>query len=87
MDPRRSGWARRFAEALVITLSILVAFSIDAWWDGVQERSTDRTHLESVLRELQTTAGLLDDAIRLHGQSQVQALAVLEVTSAGRRIL
>ena len=84
MDARRSGWIRRLAEATTITLSILIAFSIDAWWDGVQERSADRSHLESVLRELQTTANLLDDAVRLHRQSQAQALAVLEVTSAGQ---
>ena len=56
----------RLAEALTITGSILLAFAIDAWWDGVQESDLDRAHLTSVLRELETTSDLLDDAIRLH---------------------
>jgi hypothetical protein len=83
-DTRRAQATRLLLEGAVITLSILMAFSIDAWWENAQERDDDRTHLETVLRELQTTAGLLDDAIRLHARSQDLALAVLEVTSAGR---
>lgn len=84
MEIGRAAWSRRLVEAVVITLSILLAFSIDAWWDGIQERRTDRVHLETVLRELQTTEALLDDAIRLHARSQDLALEVLSVTSAGQ---
>lgn len=79
----RIDWTRRLAEAVTITLSILVAFGIDAWWDGVQERRADAASLESVRRELVTTRGLLDDAIRLHALTQTQARIVLEMTSAG----
>lgn len=71
-------------EALTITLGILAAFAIDAWWDGVQETRTDRTNLESVLRELRTTSSLLDDAVRLHGLTQEAAIEVLAMTEAGR---
>ena len=52
--------------------------------DTVQEREQDRSHLQSVLRELESTAELLDDAIRLHDLTQEQALLVLEMTSVGR---
>jgi hypothetical protein len=53
------------AEGLTITLGILAAFAIDAWWSGVQESKSDQANLESVLRELRTTASMLDDAVRL----------------------
>ncbi len=32
-------WLRVFVEGVVIVGSILLAFGIDAWWDGVQERA------------------------------------------------
>jgi len=83
MSPTPLGWRSRFAEAVTITLSILVAFGIDAWWEGVQQRAQDESHLESVLRELRVTDKLLDDAIRLHQYSERLAHAVLEMTSAG----
>jgi len=83
LEQAPSGWRRRLTETAVITLSILMAFAIDAWWGGVQEGRADRVHMETVLRELQTTSRLLDDAIRLHARSQDLALEVLGVTSAG----
>jgi hypothetical protein len=84
IEARRIGWARRLLEGLTITLGILAAFGVDAWWDGAQERARDRTHLASVLRELRTTGELLDDAVRLHRLTQTQAHLVLEMTSLGR---
>ncbi len=31
-------WLRVFVEGVVIVGSILLAFGIDAWWEGVQEQ-------------------------------------------------
>jgi hypothetical protein len=78
-----SSWRARIAEGTVITLSIVVAFAIDAWWDGVQQAEDDRSHLENVRRELEAADELLDDAIRLHALSETLALEVLEMTSVG----
>ena len=36
---RQIPWLRVFVEGVVIVGSILLAFGIDAWWDGVQERA------------------------------------------------
>lgn len=83
MSDNPSIWRSRFAEAVVITASILVAFGIDAWWGAVQQADDDRSHLSNVRRELEATDELLDDAIRLHDISQSLALQVLEMTSAG----
>lgn len=76
----------RLGEALTITVSILLAFAIDAWWDGVQESNLDGAHLASVLREMETTSELLDDAIRLHALTMDRAESVLEMTSKGELI-
>lgn len=31
-------WARLVLEGMVIVVSILPAFAVDAWWDGTSER-------------------------------------------------
>lgn len=38
-------------EGLVIVLSILAAFAIDAWWDGRQEQEREQIVLEGILEE------------------------------------
>ena len=35
-------WRRVFVEGVVIVGSILLAFGIQAWWDGLQEREEER---------------------------------------------
>jgi len=41
-------------EAAAIVASILLAFTIDAWWDQLQERSKVNEHLVSILADMQT---------------------------------
>jgi hypothetical protein len=38
----------------VIVVSILLAFGIEAWWDGVQDRELEREYLERLLDDQQT---------------------------------
>ncbi len=38
--------ARLVAESAAIILSILVAFSLDAWWTELQDRQTERDDLD-----------------------------------------
>ena len=45
-------WLRVFVEGVVIVVSILLAFGIEAWWDGVQEREEVRRDLVNVAQEL-----------------------------------
>ena len=39
-------------EVAIVVLSILIAFSLDAWWDGQSERSAERDLLASLAAEL-----------------------------------
>ena len=54
---RRSdiAWPRLFAEATAIVISILFAFSIDAWWDKSREFEDVRGVLLAVLEDLRTS--------------------------------
>lgn len=64
-------WRKRLAEGVVIVLSILAAFAIDAWWDGAQERrraqlevASLRAEFEAVDRELTRAAAELNGALK-----------------------
>jgi len=45
-------WKQIFAEGVAIVVSILLAFSIQAWWEERQEREDEQIILRSVLQEL-----------------------------------
>ncbi len=41
-------WLRVFVEGVVIVGSILLAFGLQAWWEGRQERAEERQALEAL---------------------------------------
>ena len=70
--------ARRLAvEAAVIVASILVAFAIDAWWDGLQERDAR----DSVLRALRS------DAVAMRVEIERVRSGLIEGSAGVRRFL
>jgi hypothetical protein len=69
-------WKRLSTEAAVIVASILLAFGIDAWWEGRQDRQLEQSILSSLLDEFRgiekmfgherrTQQGILDATQRL----------------------
>ena len=46
-------WLRVFVEGVVIVASILLAFGLQAWWDGVQERIEEREIIERLISDVQ----------------------------------
>ncbi len=48
MPTRSIPWPRILAEGVAIVLSILLAFGIQAWWEGVQEREEEQVALAVV---------------------------------------
>ncbi len=46
-------WPRILAEGTAIVVSILLAFGIQAWWDGRQSIAAERVLLEALLDDLQ----------------------------------
>jgi hypothetical protein len=45
-------WPRIFAEGTAIIVSILLAFWIQAWWEGLQRQGDERIFLQSLLDDL-----------------------------------
>jgi len=48
-------WTRLLAEGIIIVVSILLAFAIDAWWDAAQDRSREMSYLSQLATDLERT--------------------------------
>lgn len=59
----RSKWGFLLAEAVLIVLSILLAFAIDAWWDGRQERARRLELLQALRSDFAAPGVALDEAV------------------------
>lgn len=64
-------WRRLIAEGVVIVLSILLAFGVDAWWDGHRERVQEDTLLSNLLAGFE--ASRPDLIVRLDGARRMAA--------------
>ena len=54
-------WKKLVTEGVVIVVSILLAFAIDAWWDDRQELQAAENQVSRVLAELRANVGILED--------------------------
>jgi len=52
-NSQRTPWRRIIAEGAAIVVSILLAFSIDAWWELRAERELEREYLASLQTEVE----------------------------------
>ncbi|NCF15412.1 MAG: hypothetical protein GWP62_08900 [Gammaproteobacteria bacterium] len=57
-------WSRLFVEGVVIVVSILLAFAIDAWWDERRAAKEAELQVERVVAELEASAILLEEQIK-----------------------
>jgi hypothetical protein len=60
---RQVPWLRVFVEGVVIVASILMAFGVQAWWDGRQERVLRTQYLTALTQELTENRDLLERTI------------------------
>lgn len=85
-------WLRVLVEGVVIVVSILLAFGIEAWWDGVQEQAAEQELLASLEQDMLNNRaeveGVLDfhqradDALRVFLSMTPEALGTLPEDSA-----
>jgi len=59
-------YPRLLAEGAAILISILLAFSIDAWWDDRQRQENERIMLQSLLDDLKGKKRLLESSRRFN---------------------
>lgn len=72
-------WRRVLLEGAVIVVSILLAFSIDAWWSNRIEQQREREQLVSMLTEFEASLSGLDEVLTsIQGHaSDVESLIAL----------
>ena len=81
----QSQWQGQISAGLVIVVSILLAFAIDALWDERQERLEEREVLAALLAEFQLNRTEAAEVIESHelGRLRVAALAQMTAADAG----
>jgi hypothetical protein len=83
--PRRVPWLRVTVEGLVIVVSILLAFGLQAWWESRQERIEELETLARVYDELESDLQRLQRAvIQTRIESAALEVANLAVTGTSR---
>ena len=75
-------WRRLLAESLAIIFSILLAFSIDAWWDGRQERSRERDLLAGLLADFRNSRSGLEGRLVLARRMAAGTAGFLDLVGA-----
>ena len=72
----RIRWPRVFIEGVVIVSSVLLAFGIQAWWEGRQERVLERDALERLEAEFAEVDAVLQQWRDFH-QAKVDVAEIL----------
>ena len=75
----RDNWRSFLIEGVVIIASILIAFGIDAWWDGQSEPAEERGALERLSEEFAANKDRLIDVREQKAKSRSDALALLRL--------
>ena len=79
---RQSPWLRVILEGVVIVGSILLAFGIDARWEGIQERRAERVYIVRIIADLRETRGHIMENAE-HYESLLRHGAAIQPISTG----
>ena len=76
--PQQIPWLRITAEGVAIVVSILLAFSIEAWWQARNEAAEERELLQALLDDFQATKEEIQNwrAFHLAVEESTKALVV-----------
>lgn len=69
-------WGDAARDVILIVVSILIAFSLDAWWDGLKERRVQSAQVATLLAEFETAR---DSLTALSGNLDSAAQATNEL--------
>lgn len=79
---RQVQWPRFVIEGVVIVASILLAFGIEAWWEGRQERERERAYVAALWQDFDQNLRLIDEAIA-DQESGVEMIVLLREQLSG----
>jgi len=74
-------WPRIAVEGMAIVASILLAFSIDAWWDDKQQHDAEHAILQNLLNDLRDKQELLSEMTRFSHAIVESAETLLRVAA------
>ncbi|MFV1988025.1 MAG: hypothetical protein ACC682_12150 [Gemmatimonadota bacterium] len=77
-------WLRVSLEGIVIVGSILLAFTLDAWWQERATRDWEFDQLHALRAEFAGNGELLDDAVGRHDQKIQDVAQILKFLQAAR---
>jgi len=77
---RQIPWLRVFVEGVVIVGSILLAFGLQAWWEGKQEREEERESLDALAHDFEAATDAIEEQLLVMDSILVAADIVLEWT-------
>ena len=76
---RENPWFRILAKGLTVVISVLLAFWIQAWWEGHQEQGYERVVLQSLLDDHERKKVLVDNDRNYTASIFESATALLQV--------
>lgn len=82
-ETKRIPWLRVLVEGVVIVSSILLAFAIDAWWDGRRDQMERVELLEALVGDFGAARAILADRIEREAELEGRTRALL--AASGRR--
>ncbi len=69
------------AEIIIVVVGILMAFSIDSWWQGVEDQQTEQTLLRSLAIEFESNQQQLESKIQIYRLRATAAETLLNLHS------
>ncbi len=81
MTTKQIPWLRVFVEGVVIVGSILMAFGIDAWWEGKQEVKTLQEAIQGLQSDFERHKGRMEFGLTVTSR-QVDAMEFLFALAA-----
>jgi hypothetical protein len=76
------GWGPVAVEIAIVTLGILLAFSLNSWWEGRQQRAREIVHLKALHQEFAENRQRLRDKEQFEKQLNERLLALIGLMRA-----
>ena len=81
MFRKQPSWlAGAFIEMVVVVVSILIAFSLDAWWDRQMEQRQEREVMAGLLSEFREVEAQIEEERRFHAAVKETTLLLMELS-------
>lgn len=80
--PSPEAWLRTAREIAIVTLGILIAFALNAWWEEQRERREEERHLHALASDFQQNAKILASLVEREDRVAEHSLKLLQAARA-----